>query len=343
MAREQLVIHAGTHKTGSSAIQRYLYEHRAALSGQGVNYLHRGKANSSLWMLRAFKRDLDGLPAFKHLDLDEAGIATLRKRAQRRLAKEAEASDAALSVLSAESIALFSLEELQALFDVTSSLYGTVSIHQYFRPMKARMESAYQERLKHGFSAMDKKFHLAYNRQIEMLDSVFGRENVGIHKYDGAVFPGGDVVKHFLQLLNIDPPVLPDSTTANAGLSLPAARLLYVYRLFNPKLLPGDRDIVKVLRTLPGADFRFHSSLYESLLATGPKMVTLFERRAGFSISEDTTADDDTGIQSEQAMIEVTEDDLRWLQQRVVDSAGEALPATADLESIAALVARLTL
>ncbi len=341
MRQKQLVIHAGSHKTGSSAIQRYLFEHREELAGKGVNYLHRGNANSSLWMLRAFKRDLAQLPAFSHLELDEAGIAQLRTRALRRLGKLAQASDAPLSVLSAESIGSFTLEELQDLCEVTCALYPRVIIHQYFRPMKARMESAYQERLKHGFAALDRKFHFGYNRRIELLDDVFGRDNVQIHKYDSAAFPDGDVVKHFLAVLDIEPSGEIPTKEDNAGLSLPAARLLYVYRKFNPNLMPGDRLIVKALAQMPGEPFRFHSSLFETLLATGPNAVTLFERRVGFSITEDISVDDDIGITSEQDMSDVSQHSLAWLQEKAIDrgvTGRRPAPAGTDLEAIAAMV-----
>ena len=343
MSQKQLAIHAGSHKTGSSAIQRYLYEHRDELEQQGVHYLHRGNANSSLWMLRAFKRDLAQLPAFSHLGLDEEGVLRLRTRARKRLARLAGASEAPLAVLSAEAIGAFAHEELQELYDVTSAHYPRIVIHQYFRPMKARMESAYQERLKHGFATLDQKFHLGYNRRVELLDGVFGRDNVNIYKYDGAVFPDGDVVKHFLGALDIAPPGGIATRAFNTGLSLPAVRLLYVYRKFNPDLMPGDRQIVKALARLQGDDFRFHSSLFDALLATGPNAVTLFERRAGFSITEDIQADDNIGIATEQALTDISPESLLWLQQQVnKNGQGEAaLPTCSDLEAIAALVGRL--
>jgi hypothetical protein len=246
-------------------------------------------------------------------------------------------------VLSAEAIGAFAHEELQDLYDVTASLYPRVVIHQYFRPMKARMESAYQERLKHGFATLEQKFHLGYKRRIELLDDVFGRDNVNVYKYDGATFPDGDVVKHFLGVLNIDPPERIVTRAFNAGLSLPAVRLLYVYRKFNPDLMPGDRQIVKALGRLQGDDFRFHSSLFDALLATGPNAVTLFERRAGFPITEDTRADDAIGIATEEALMDVSPESLEWLQQQVnKGQQGEAaLPACSDPEAIAALVGRL--
>ena len=341
MVTTRLVIHSGGHKTGSSAIQRYLFQQREQL-GDAI-YLHRDTANSSLWMLHAFKRDLAELPAFRHLQLTETDVCELRERARERLHSLAMQCQASLAVLSAEAIASFSLGELNEMKCFLAPLFSRVEIHQYFRPMKSRMESAYQERLKHRFASLEKKFHLGYNRRIELLDEIFGRENVNIHKYDATEFPGGDVVAHFLSALDLPVEQSALSQSYNEGLSLPAVQLLYVYRKFNPSLTPADRAIVKQLSHMPGDPFRFHSALYHELLANGPNAVFLFEQRVGFSITENLTADDAIGIRSEQDLAEIPQQSLRWLSDTLSRPGGTTVvpPADADLSAVAALVASL--
>lgn len=343
MSERTLVIHPGSHKTGSSAIQGYLFERREPLARAGVDYLHRDMANSSLWMLRAFKQDLSSLPAFKRAELDEADQAARRKLARRALTQLASQSRSPLAILSAESISTFTLEELLDLHQFTASLYDRVIIFQYFRPLKSRIESAYQERLKHRFASIDDRFPLDYNERVEMLDAVFDPDNVILHKYDSEAFPRGNVVRHFLAELGIEPAGDFPRQAMNAGLSQPAVGLLYIYRLAHPQRSPRDKAIVRELKQLPGPPFRFHSSRYRKLLWTRRNSVSMFEQRAGFSISENVTADDATGVADEGMLTAVSPATLAWLQERVSSLTGEftPLPAPCDLDALGECIATL--
>ena len=60
--KKVLHLHAGFHKTGTTAIQEYLFN--ADLDPE-YTYFHTGIANSSLIMLQAFKQDLFDDPQFR--------------------------------------------------------------------------------------------------------------------------------------------------------------------------------------------------------------------------------------------------------------------------------------
>ena len=62
----QIVLHLGTRKTGTTAIQQYLAKHQQDLSR---HYLHRGDPNSSLWMTQAFSDNLGDKGIYKGRNL----------------------------------------------------------------------------------------------------------------------------------------------------------------------------------------------------------------------------------------------------------------------------------
>ncbi len=310
MPRKQLILHAGQHKTGSSAIQNYLY---TSLSDPSFHYLHSDRPNSSLWMLVAFKRETENIPALAHLrdkpELQQEAQANTREELRQAI----EASEAENHILSAESLAHFNEGELQDLLDFVRPYFERVSVHQYFRPFKSRMESAFQEKLKDRFSPITEKYVLDYRRAVQVLDSIFGKENVYIHKYDTSSFPKGNVVAHFLQQLGITSE-LSGNTTANAGLSMEAVKLLYIYRMHFGAPDPGDQERIKRLSELGGPPLRFHRDLYQQLLIPREGCVEWFEQRAGFSISDSSSASGQQGVRGERDLISVSRKTRKWLK-----------------------------
>ncbi len=336
MEKQQLIVHAGSHKTGSSAIQRYLFDNWQRMDG--VAYLNRGKPNASPWMLQAFKHNIAELPAFRSRQLDAADSADMRKRARSVLAEQAGQSNAPLSILSAEAIGAFNLPELQALRDFVSPFFSQITLHQYFRPIKARMESAFQEKLKHGATTLEDKFPLAYCHTLDLQDSVFGKENVHAYKYDSGCFPQRDVVAHFLDKLGLKAAQGSVSAPVNAGLSLPAIQLLYAYRKFKPVLAKGDRALVRKLTELRGEPLRFNSALYQKLVVLTQEEIERFKERAGFSLAEETDADDDIGIRDEEDLLAIPQRSIEWLHEQL----GPRLAVgKTDLQAVASMVSLL--
>ena len=334
--QNHLVIHAGSHKTGSSAIQRYLFDNQSCLGA--TRYLNRGKPNASPWMLQAFKHDFAALPAFRHRQLGAVKSTAMRERARALLAEQSAQSTAPLCILSAEAIGTLNGEELRALHDCVAPFFSRVSLHQYFRPLKSRMESAFQEKLKHGATTLKQKFPLAYIHTLELQDGVFGADNVKSYKYDSGQFPEGDVVLHFLQQMGIEPVSDGAAAAVNEGLSLPAIQLLYVYRMFYPSQAARDRRVVARLKQLNGKPLRFHSELYNELIVLTPEEEARFEERAGFSIAENQQADDDIAIRCEQDLLAIPDRSVAWLYAQ--SDSGQAM-AQPDLQGIASLVALL--
>jgi hypothetical protein len=320
MQKKRLIVHAGMHKTGTSAIQNYLYDQ---FEHDSIEYISRDIANSSLWMLQAFQDQTE-----------------TRKAAREEFEAAIQQSIKPINVISAESIATFSPEELQDFYEFVSRFYETTTIHQYIRPMKSWMESAFQEQLKDGFTPLSAKVGLNYYTRVQMLDAVFGHENVFNYKYSSANVQGGGVVRHFLSELGIDCGAQ-TFAKANAGLSFDAVQLLYVYRMYYPKRELQDTTIIQKLSEISGPALRFHSNLYTEILITGPRSIERFEARAGFSISENITANDDRGIAAENDLLAIPAASIHWLENQLDQLALPAKPTLNNLLSIADAVRAL--
>jgi hypothetical protein len=95
------------------------------------------------------------------------------------------------------------------------------------------MASSLQQRLVGGRSV---QFSLLYpddKQRFEKFDTVFGREAVELVKFDRASLVEGDMVADFGHRIRA-PLAAKDRITANVGMSLEAAALLYAYRRFGP-------------------------------------------------------------------------------------------------------------
>lgn len=338
-----LIVHAGNRKTGSTAIQDYLLEHE---TGSSYEYLYRGKANSSLWMVQAFKHDLEKQPfVARGASLREIVTSTgvdlparagrIRRRAREALEKRIRAMRKPLGILSAENIYSMNEAEVEELHAVLASLVPQIDVLIYLRTPKGQIESGFQERLKHGATDLRRRYRLNHARRLQTFDRIFGRERVHVYKYAREEFPGGDAAAHFMGCLGLEYHAS-KARRANTGLSLPATQLLYIYRMYYPEQEPVDRRVVSQLTGLPGGRLHFHSSLYGKIHSPDPEAVRSLQDRVGFSLLEDVTAHDGEGIRSEDDLLALPGSAVDWLREKVgTAGGGDELRAVA--ESVRAL------
>lgn len=290
-------------------------------------------------MQQAFSKNLGVDSIYKHQNLSSTQVDKLRRRSRRQLERQLSVLNARDAILSAEAMSAMTEIELEDVHRFFSEYFDEISVHIFYRPMKSRMESAFQERLKHRRTSLTEKFPLGYLAGVQKLDRVFGQENVHVHKYCRDHFPNGDIVQYFLEAIGEQ--YLPtDNIDDNRSLSLPATQLLYHYRQEFPAQEACDQQIVEKLSTLIGQPLRFHSSLYKELLVTGENAISNFEKRAGFSINEDLESHDEMGIKNEADLLNVPGSSLQWLHDHARESHLNS-PGSKSNESIAALVRSL--
>ena len=233
-------------------------------------------------------------------------------------------------MISAESFSLLNEEECTALKEEVSELFANVKLVLYIRPLRSRIESAFQEKLKKRFVSLDHKIVTNFKKRISTYDTVFGESNVILRFYDPALFPEGSVVNDFLQLLGLDISVS-HSSRANAGLSLPAVSLLYLYRQRYPISIPEDKALIARLTDLTGARFSMHPSLLDKILTEKDGDYRWLEQRAG-SILHEQNSGDESGVRLEAELCKISPDSLAWLRQQIVTYKSEALSSESPAE-----------
>ncbi|MEH6585334.1 MAG: hypothetical protein V7720_02190 [Halioglobus sp.] len=332
-----LFIHGGMHKTGSSAIQRYLYEH---LDHPTFEYLSAGRPNASNIVLEAFHSRLGDIPRYKTRMQTQEALQSLRVNARNRFKKRMALTQKPNVILSAESFSLLNKDECTSLMAEVSKVFSVVKLVLYIRPVRPRVESAFQQKLKIRFVELEHKVRPSFRQRIAKYDDIFGKENVIIRAYDPSNFPGGSVINDFLAVVGLNIQV-DSSPRANVGLSLPAVQLLYVYRRQFQTAIPEDKKLIVILGALNGDRFRMHQELLDRILVDNDEDYHWLEQRTGISVSG-VQRHADYAVREEQDLLDVPQSSLRWLQQQQNDF--QFTPERApDLQAIAEALRKLAL
>jgi hypothetical protein len=201
-------LHAGTHKTGTTAIQAFLHRQRALLAQRGLYLPEAGLVgpppecghHNIAFELGGF--DID--PSAGGLD---DLIAELRERAPERVCVTSEN----FYPLAGRP------ERLRLLRDAFDSIGAEVRPILYFRPQAMLLEALYAELVKHGmadsFRAVfeevldcgsvaynDTVYDLAYDRGADAFAQAFGREAMTVFPYLASAKPES-IVAQFLSIV----------------------------------------------------------------------------------------------------------------------------------------------
>lgn len=326
MSGPRIILHLGTHKTGSTSIQQTLW--RARSDGIG---LPRGvKANQSD-LARLLFDEGDRLEQFRATrmgDADAATLQTARQTARARLVRDLERCRAPVFVFSAEDMTApdFPEDAMARAAAFFGGISDRVEAVAYVRPPLAFMTSAYLQRLRElKPAALDfapETLWPNYRDRFEKLDTVFGREAVTLRAFDRATLEGGDVVRDFLGL--VDPALAQTIPVirSNDALSLPALALLYA-RLaveagedagFSPEEKARLRGLVaRRLRPLAGPRLVIDPGVLEPVRDARSDDLAWMEARLGRALPDAPIGE---GLSDPRAMLDI---------------AREALPLTATL------------
>lgn len=207
------ILHIGTEKTGTTLLQNWLYENRAALSARKVFLSDAlGKPNNRL------------LPAYFQTRLDDwAKRHRITTPEEKRAYFDGflksvrdEFSDAAAShdtvIISSEHLhsRLTDAEEIQALAEFLNDIFDRVDVVCYFRNQYDMAVSAYSTLLKtsltttlteHLAGAVPENYYYNFLSIAENWSSVFGREQCEFRVYDRSAFAGNDLRMDFLDAI----------------------------------------------------------------------------------------------------------------------------------------------
>jgi hypothetical protein len=319
-----LLVHFGIPKTGSSSIQQTLWHNRDRIDPWRL--LAFGQPNSSLTVNHAFSWAENLM--VRHDPVKQA-------QARDRLAAALRAGDGAPAILSAETIVNLTQDELGGMLDFLRDHDARPRFIGYLRDPVSFTRSAMQERLKvRLFAALpflpDAPLEKAYHLVVDRLDALAGRDSVAAFPFDRALFPQGDVVRHFLNQAWIEPDRL-TLHRANDSLSATAVKALYAWRRLrvdNDAKIGSDatrRDFTARLARIPGPALRFAPELDARIAAANTHILDWSEARLGQRLALPPPAPEG-GILTEADMLHFTPQDLDALATLARD---EGLPFAA--------------
>jgi hypothetical protein len=332
------------HKTGSSTIQETLIAARDRLGD--LAYLTDGThANASLWVRNAFMSD-KRLAAIVGSDGDAAAV---RAQARRKFDEACStAARAARAVLSAEAISNLQKHRLMELHNALTLHWSDIVYVGYLREPVSYARSAFQQRLKtsdQGFPFGEgAPLRLNYHHVIEDLDTIVGRDAVHVFPFERAHFPGGDVVRHFLEFVAASEGEVP-TRHVNEGLSATAVKALFAYRRLRVKndaqigQTPSRQAFVAALAEIAGPAFALDPAIEERILAANAHILDWANERMGATLRPAPTPADGHGVREEADMLRFTDTELAELS-RWAETLGLRGPAAgAGAEGVADLLA----
>lgn len=321
------IFHVGMPKTGTSSIQESLHFGLRDTRFRYIDFGH-SQINACRAIATMFTENPESFYYHRQRGITSEAIQRDRARCQRVLegaiARARRCKETL--VISAENGWEMQLRELESLRQVMDVLSCEVKVVAYVRPWAAWLQSAFQQRVKMGISHAIlppiARQILDYQTRVELLEGVFGKENVEVRQFLPERFPGGCSVQDFCQSQGIDFDAH-RVRRSNDSLSLPAIRLLYTYRKLGPGFGHGrlallkDWVLRKLLEQLEGPTVRFSTELFAPLYAELEAQMGWLEERFGVAFAQACRSEgvsDAETIRSEGDLFCYSEDSLEWLR-----------------------------
>lgn len=202
----KLTLHIGAHKTGTSTIQNWMYNHRQFLKENGVTPFFTANGKHTVQVNQTYY--------FNHSKIKQ-GVVTIDPN----LAVNLKQCNEENVVMSSECFSwIHDREELAKLKSSLQPHFSSINILIYIRRQDRQALSHYQQRAKSWeaeglyFSGENKAFptldenaqsYLDYYNHFAMWGDVFGDDNVTFKVFDRALLKNNCAVSDFLDVLSV--------------------------------------------------------------------------------------------------------------------------------------------
>lgn len=225
----KVIVHCGLPKTGSTSIQKMLFENRNEFSSEGTVIPVYGRTtpgHRKLVVSRAATKN------FKPRKLD-ALISEL-KECRSKLAdalKEAKSKSSPI-ILSSESFAdRGSFDSTIELREIIAKGGGDIRALAYIRPPLQHMPSSIQQEAKNYSRNSSLKSRIfAHIERVALVHKLFGKDNVELRIFDKSTLTEGDVVSDFVgwvKRVGVKAPAVSPAAYANEAIGAPACAMLW--------------------------------------------------------------------------------------------------------------------
>jgi len=196
------VIHAGLHKTGSTAIQRSF----AGTQSDLFHYLGWRRANHSDLSVLLFAQAPEKYWVFQREGRTKDEMQAWRKKAMARVQRDFETNRGKTHIFSAEQLAKATPEAVARMQAFFAPFADPFKVIIYVRPAQSYMESMAQQRIRTGSTDI-KLIWPDYRASIEKFDQVFGEKAVEVRQYNPDAIQGWDAVSDFSEAIGVRLPV----------------------------------------------------------------------------------------------------------------------------------------
>lgn len=215
---KRAILHIGTEKTGTTSIQKFLYENRIKLGANGMLFPASAGFVSNQNLVVFGKQSPESDLAPPSLDVNDAAelAAWKEKFAQEHcseiLAFQARHQDSTI-IYSAEHLQsrLTTVAEIKRVARLLRPLFDTVEVVVYLRRQDLYAHSAYSTSVRAGqqqsfsFETINAKGpYYNYRLLLENWSEVFGEEAIQVRLFEKSRLIGNDVVADFQSVTNID-------------------------------------------------------------------------------------------------------------------------------------------
>ncbi|MEX3014421.1 hypothetical protein [Gymnodinialimonas hymeniacidonis] len=307
---EELILHIGMPKTGTTSIQRAL---NSARGGADWTYLDLNPPHSANpVILRAHggispvgthpgPRGVQTSDAARaHLDNMLASVRTPR------------------AILSAEVMVRLPPAAIANLLAHLSAHTRKITAIAYIRPPYSFVTSYTQQFYKTGYGPLADVIRRAQRpipADISIWDHALGHGNVRLFPFVPDTFAEGSVVQHFAEVLALGP-LVERSGNANVSLGGEGTRLLALFRRHNPARHPHDGRILHRLAKLGGQPFRLHPACLTDMAEMAEATRTWASDRMGWAISEVPPEADERSIRQDADFEDILLESLDWLAEK---------------------------
>lgn len=274
------ILHAGLHKTGTTAIQSHLYHHAPA----NVHYLPWREPNHSDLAVLMFHDRPEEYWVFSREGRSAHDMQRWRGETMGRLEAALAAAVGKTQVLSAEWLAVAPIEAVLRLKEFFAA-QAPFRVVLYLRPAEAYMASMAQQYIRTGTGDI-RLVWPAYRQAVEKFDIVFGRDAVDLRIYRPEGVPGWDAVTDFCQATGLPRPA-GRPPRENVGMGARHLALLLERRIAighaprTPEETRADHRFLTELLKTPSPPFALHPDLVGAEVARHGEDLRWIEDRLG--------------------------------------------------------------
>lgn len=290
----KIVVHVGMHKTGSTAIQDFFFNH----SLDGIGYAPWNGPNHCGLFILLFENEerLASYHGFKALGPGFlARLPEMRREWREKLTEYLTSFRGETVLLSAEDISWPGFNDAtRSMIDFLRRFSDDVQGIGYAREARSFALSAFQQQLKgsEGYDLNLDGLWPSYKKRFEPLDNLFGEGNFELRPYDRSTLHNGSVVADIAKFMGRETLGTKD-VDSNSSLTAEATALLYLQRTLGsgfgepgPNAHTKNNKFVAQLSKIGKSKFDFDDATWSDVVERNAHDIDWLSQRLSIPLPE---------------------------------------------------------